>query len=577
MTFGIIFLILLNLVDTYFVGQLGTEPLAAISFTFPIITFVMSIGMGLSVGTTSAVARALGGGDTRAARRLTSHALLLAGGLMALVSTLGVLVQRQLFSWLGAEPALFGMLSDYMTVWFFGSVFLVVPMVGGGVMRADGDATTPAITMAAAGVVNLVLDPPFIFGWGPVPAMGLEGAAIATLIARMVTLALSLYYLNRKGLVDWHLPVLSELLDSWKRILSVGLPAAVTNALGPVASAIMTALVATQGNPAVAAYGVGIRLEGLLLIAPMALSAALTPFIGQNWGAQQEGRVAEALKLSGRFVIAWGVAAWLLLTGAGDFVAGIFADEPEVVSTLRTYLWIVPASYAAHGLVSVYSAAFNAVDRAVRSTLLSALRSLALAIPLALLGAQQWGLQGLFGGMAAATFIAAGIANVWSSTLRKPPRAVRTESVPPTDASALLNATPDKREAVDALLDAVDGIAEVTVAARPINTLGFYVHGAEVGHVHRGGYLDVHLPPDVHDQVIAEGRAEHHRHINDCGWLTHRMQSPEDAAEGAWLLALGAALHRSRAAQGDKTQLEGLDLSGDVRRLAEQAAERCAA
>ena len=418
MALGIVSLIAVNLVDTYFVGQLGTDELAAMSFGFPVVMLVMAATLGLGVGTTSAIARAIGGGDDRQVRALTTHALVLGVVVVALLSGLGLLTQRWLFGLLGAEGRVLELILEYMTVWFCGAAFLVIPMLGSGAIRATGDATTPMFIMMTAAVVNGVLDPIFIFGLGPIPGYGLRGAAFATLGARALTLIAALWVLGpRLRMLEIRWPSLAELRRSWRAILSVGIPAAATNMLAPVATAVMTALIAEHGKAAVAAWGVGSRLEGLVLIAPMALSGALTPFVGQNWGAGRRDRTAEAMLRARRFVLAWGAGAWLFLVALGGWIGQAFSSDPAVHEVLRLFLWVIPATYGAHALVSVVSATFNAIDRAVRSTLLSTMRSLLLAIPLAWVGSRVAGLLGVFVGVAAATVITAVVANGWAAPL----------------------------------------------------------------------------------------------------------------------------------------------------------------
>lgn len=566
MSIGIVFLILLNLIDTYFVGQLGTAELAAMSFTFPVITLVISVAMGLGVGATSAVSRAIGAGDERTVRRLTTHALLLAMLVVAAVSSLGVLTQDSIFTLLGVDAEVQPLLREYMTIWFAGSVFLVVPMVANGVLRAGGDAKTPMYMMMAAALVNGVLDPILIFGLGPVPQLGLAGAAYATLVARSITLVIALSVLKRRRLLDLHWPPLAELLGSWRKIVSVGLPAAITNALGPVAAGIMTALVATHGPEAVAAYGVGSRAEGLLLIAPWGLTSALTPFIGQNWGAHREDRVARAITLSIRFVMVWGVGAWLVLLVVAPSFAGIFTDDPAVIATVVDYLWIVPISYGFSGVVSVASASFNAVDRAVRSTMLSAAKSLGLAVPLAFLGASIAGTRGIFVGIALATAISAGIALVWLRTLTRP----HSSTHKPEEARAVTSAaSTGMQTSIAELLTGLEAIQELVLRPRPIRTVGFYVHGRELGHVHLDGRVDLHVPPEVHDVLIAEGRADHHPVHDRACWVTHRLTGGEDAQEAVELVRLSLAIGHLAARGIDDTaaqrELEALGPSDVLR------------
>lgn len=554
MSLGIVFLIALNLVDTYYVGQLGTDELAAISFTFPVIMLVMSATMGLGVGTTSAIARTLGGGDERRVRRLTTHALILGVILVVLLSGLGLLTQRWLFAALGADGPILELVLEYMTIWFLGAAFLVIPMLGSGAMRATGDAKTPMYIMMTAAIVNGLLDPLLIFGLGPIPAMGLRGAALATLGARMLTFLAALWVLGRRlKLLELHWPTRSELIGSWRAILSVGIPAALTNMLAPVATGVMTALISTHGKAAVAAWGVGSRLEGLVLIAPMALSGALTPFIGQNWGAMRNDRVAEAMLRSRRFVLIWGAGAWLFLLTLGGLLARAFSDDPAVHEVLELFFWVVPLTYGAHAVVSVVSASFNAIDRAIRSTLLSAMRSLLLAIPLAVIGSYVADLLGIFVGIALATVVTAVIANGWARDLYRGESSLELrEGVEParapSAAESMVGLRPARCALIDGLVAGLRELDDLEVAKTRGNALGFFGPGRrELGHVHRGGELDLCFPPTIAEQLVGEGQVEHHRHVDDACWVSRDLEGEVDVAAAVDLLRLRhriAALHR---------------------------------
>jgi putative MATE family efflux protein len=566
---GIIFILAVNLIDTYFVGQLGTDELAAMGFTFPVATLVTSVGFGLGVGTTSAVSRALGAGDTDTSRRLVTHGLLLGTAVVLVISLAGVATQEAVFRSLGAEPQLLPLLEQYMTIWYAGAVFLVVPMVGTGALRAAGDAKTPAIVMAIAAASNAVLDPMFIFGFGPIEAMGIEGAAIATVLSRAVTLVATVVVMVRRDVLDVHMPSPAELFASWRQILSVGIPASVSNAIVPVATAIMTALVAGYGAASVAGFGIASRLEGFVLIPGMALTAALTPFIGQNWGGHHPERVAAAMRISTRFVMAWGLGAWAVLLLVGDTVAGVFTDDPAVVDVAHTYMWIVPASYGTAGLVSVVSASFNAVDRAIRSTVLSALRSLVFAVPFAFIGAAVADLDGIFAGIALASILTGGAAMLWSRSMRR----VRDEVDDPV---ATLRNVGERQGPIAALVEQAREIDGLRVAPRAINTVGFYAGEHELGHVHATGHIDLHVPLEVHDALLDLGKCQHHRHLHDVSWITHRVDTDDDVPEAVWLLQLTAAMYAS--VHGDTPPAHGtfeaLKLDGTLCNAAVTATRR---
>jgi len=541
MTMSLMLMMFAGIVDTYFLGKLGARELAVMSFAYPIITLVMSIAFGLNIGSTAAISRAVGGGDPTIVRRLATHAMALALVVVAILSTLGIAFQAQIFRALGAQEEILPHISSYMTIWFGGVAFLVVPMVGNGAMNATGDSKTPAKIMAAFAAANLILDPIFIFGFGPVPPLGLRGAAMASVTARIMTTFISFWVLGvRMKILDLHIPSISELLDSWKRILSVGLPAAITNALTPISTAILTAFIAKHGSHTVAAYGLGSRLDGLLLIPSMALSMALTPFIGQNWGAHRIDRVAEALRLAERVVILWGAIMWVLMLVVREQLARVFTSDPQVVTLASEYLFYIPLAYGATGVVSVVSSTFNAIDRAVRSTVISALRGLGLALPFAWVGGQLWGPGGLFIGVAAATGIAAAVAILWTRS------ALQSKEKPAisTPAEGIIGIDREREAAFHALLEAVLAIEGLTASARPINTIGFYLKGRELGHVHRDGHVDLHVPMPVHDQLITEGRAIHHRSQHGTSWISHDLFANSDVREAAWLIQLTMCIAR---------------------------------
>ena len=311
MAMGMVFMIMVNIVDTFWVGRLGTDYVAAMTYTFPVVGLVINLALGLMIGTSTAVARAIGAGREDTAARLTTHALLFAIVAVALVCILGLYTQDALFRLLGAEGDVLRLTKEYMTIWYMGAVLLIVPIMANGALRAMGDAKTPMRVMMIGALINAALDPIFIFGFGPVPAMNLSGAAYATLVARLCGFIFVFYILVRKTeLLQFKPLVLSELKCSARQIFSVGIPASITNALGPVAIALITAVVARYGETGLAAYGIGSRIDALVMMAPFAIGGALSPFIGQNWGAHLSGRVSDGIRRSLRFGLYWGSDVW---------------------------------------------------------------------------------------------------------------------------------------------------------------------------------------------------------------------------------------------------------------------------
>ncbi|MGL5974604.1 MAG: MATE family efflux transporter, partial [Aeromonas sobria] len=297
MIFGIIAILAFNLVDTFFIGMLGTQALAAISFTFPVTFVVTSLAMGLGAGLSAVIGHTLGQGKHDEAAHLATDSLFLAVIMVALLSVGGALTIKPLFTLLGASAELISLIHDYMLIWYLTVPMLVLPMVGNAAIRATGDTKTPSVVMAVAGLVNGVLDPLLIFGIGPFPEWGIRGAAIATSISWLMAMLVSLYILrHREGLLLWRLSARPRLFQHWRSLLHVAVPASFTNMLNPLANAVLMTFFAGLGTEVVAAYGAASRVEALLLIVMMALASVLAPFISQNCGAGNPARAKAALQ-----------------------------------------------------------------------------------------------------------------------------------------------------------------------------------------------------------------------------------------------------------------------------------------
>ena len=401
MLMGIAAIIFFNIVDTFWVGQLGAKPLAAMSFTFPVTYVVLSLAMGMGIGATSVISNAIGHGDFGRVRRLTTDSLFLANVMVLALAVIGLLTQRPLFRMLGAEPEIVSMITDYMTPWYLGVGFLVIPVVGNSAIRATGDMMTPALIMGVVGIVNAILDPFLIFGWGPFPRLELQGAAIATVISWLCSFAAGFWVLGRRlKMIDFVRPKFEELWASWKELLHVGLPAAGTNVLTPFAGAVLTRIVAEEGTEAVAAWGVAGRIESLALVGIMALSTAMTPFAGQNLGAGLCGRLREAVRFSIQASIVWGLGVAAVLAVGAPWLAAIFTDNEQVVRHVIRFLWIVPLSYTLLGVGLLVSSFYNGSKQPMKAALISVFRLFIFAIPFGLVGAITGGMTGLFIGVA---------------------------------------------------------------------------------------------------------------------------------------------------------------------------------
>ncbi|MFZ8200959.1 MATE family efflux transporter [Alteromonas portus] len=399
MILGMVMMMSFGLIDTFFVSLLGTDPLAAISFTFPVTFTVISLNIGLGIGTSAIIGKLQGSKEITKSQHYATGSLMLSVLLVGGLAIIGFFTIEPVFKLLNATDNLMPYISDYMGLWYLSSIFLAMPMVGNSVLRACGDTRTPSIVMAAGGGLNALLDPIFIFGLGPIPAMGIKGAALATFIAWIVGAVWILYILAvRRKLMLPRLLTLAELRDSSRDILKIGLPAAGANMLTPVAGGVMTAVVAGYGAEAVAAWGVGNRMESIASIVVLALSMTLPPFISQNVGAGQVERVKKAYSLTLKFVLVWQFAIFLVMWALSSWIAVAFANEVEVSVLIQLFLMIVPLGYGMQGIIILTNSSLNAMHRPMTALTLSVIRLFVFFVPISVAGSFLFELKGLFAG-----------------------------------------------------------------------------------------------------------------------------------------------------------------------------------
>lgn len=402
-----------QLADAYFVAQLGTQELAALAFTFPLVMILHAVALGLGTGVTSVVSRAVGNGDAALARVLTTDSILLAFVVALGFAVAGLVFGDFVYGVMGAKDPVLAHLKSYMHVWFFGMPVMVVPLIANAVIRAFGDTKFPSFIVGGAAVFNIFLDPILIFGWGPVPGLGLAGAAYALLMSRLITFALSLIVLQfRVHGLDLSPPSWGRLKDSWAKLLHIALPSTATQLIQPVSSGVLTTLVASYGATAVAAYGISTRVEMFSLIFVMSMSIAMGPFVGQNAGARRIDRVKIALGFAYKAVFIYAVCIAVLLMLFGGAVVAVFSDDAVVIGLAAFYLSVVPFTYGFLGIINISSGTLNSLAKPMPAMMIGVSKSLLVQIPCAYIGSQLYGIKGVFLGMGTSSMIVACLAFV---------------------------------------------------------------------------------------------------------------------------------------------------------------------
>ncbi|MGG5571589.1 MATE family efflux transporter [Vibrio diazotrophicus] len=418
MIFGLVAILMFNLVDTFFISLLGTEALAAISYTFPVTFIVNCITMGIGIGLSTNIGRLLGQGSENNAARFSSHGILLAVVLVIVASSIGFITIEPLFLLLGAKQELIPLIEQYMQVWYLTIPLLVVPMTGNSVIRATGDTKTPAKIMMLAGIINGVLDPMLIFGYGPFPELGIQGAAISSAFSWLGALICSFYVLIKrvKLLAVPHFP---SLYKDWNQILKIGTPAALSTAMNPISGALLMMMLSSHGTAAVAAYGAAQRIESILILVLMSLTSSLTPFMAQNLGANNPTRSFAGLFISLRFSLLFQLMIFVMMVPLSIPLSKLFSQEAAVQDLLWHYLLVVPFSYGFQGVVMMLISALNALHLPIKAFQWSFMRLFVFTLPVAWIGSEIYGIEGLFIGIAAGNIAGGLLGYLYALWLRK--------------------------------------------------------------------------------------------------------------------------------------------------------------
>ncbi len=401
-------------IDLFFISRLGDAPLAAVSFTFPVIWLIYAIGIGFEAAVASCVSRAVGRGDDALARRLTTDTVVLASLVALVLCFIGLATIAPVFSLLGATVDLLPLISDYMNTWYWVAPLDVALWSSLASIRARGNTLLESKIITAAALLNMALDPVLIFGLLGFPAMGVRGAALATVISTAIMLVFTLYHLHvRLRVYASPFAPFADILDSWRHMMVIGIPAIITNAIIPVSNAIVVAMIAAYGVDAVAGFGIAMRIEPMFLIPFYALSAVSSPFFGQNYGAGKPGRLLEARRIVARFCIALGLLLAIALVAISGPLTSLFSTSEAIQRVAIQYLWIVPISYGAYGLVMSANASFNGMGKPLPGVLISSMRVIFVFLPLAFLGRWLLDLPGIFGASAISNLVLGLVAYLW--------------------------------------------------------------------------------------------------------------------------------------------------------------------
>ena len=382
MLVSMVFQSLYVLIDLYWVGRLGTEAVAAVGISANLSFVVLAISQMLGVGTTTVVSHAAGRKEHSLATHLFNQSQVLSMVAGVIFLAIAMLFRSSYAAALSADATMQTLTGEYL-LWFIPAMALQFAMVAmGAALRGTGNFKPGMIVQTGTVIINIVLAPVLIFGWGPFPAMGVSGAAVATFVAIVVgVIWLSYYFLDRDAYLRFHPADWRPKFRVWGQLLKIGLPAGVEFGLMGVYMVVVYVISRRFGAAAQAGFGIGFRIVQSAFLPIVALGFAVAPVAGQNFGARKGDRVRAVFKTAASIA-----AVTMLTLGVGIYLAApllvrLFSSDPEVIHVGVDYLHVVTINFVASGITFVSASMFQGMGNTLPSLATSALRMVVSIVP----------------------------------------------------------------------------------------------------------------------------------------------------------------------------------------------------
>ncbi|MCS5568844.1 MAG: MATE family efflux transporter, partial [Pseudomonadales bacterium] len=427
MTMGFLAMTVTMLVEAVFLGLVSKEALAAITFVFPVMMGLSALTRGIGTGASVVLARAMGAGERGRAMLFATHGLSLVFVFTVVVSALLYGNTSAVFNVIGAEGDVLDEVVSYVRIWCIGFPAFGLATSGMLIMRAFGDASFPGWVMTLGALLQMAIGPFLIFGWIGLPAMGIEGAGWAFVIARTFSFVLSAYwFFVRERVMRFDL---STWAASSREILHVGIPASLANLVQPVSTAVTTYLLAAFGVGIVAGFGVASRIESVIFMTIIGVTSSAAPLVGQNWGAKRHQRVVDTLNLCVRYSFVISCTAAVIMWFGAEYFVALINEDLALRETATTYLYIVPIALGFMGMANLAITTFNALSKPGPALVLSVGQTL-FYLAIAMLVRDLYGYVGIFLALGLASVTAGPIGWFWIHRVLRKSRGIDDRSQP---------------------------------------------------------------------------------------------------------------------------------------------------
>jgi putative MATE family efflux protein len=400
---------LYNIVDMVFVGRLGGDAVAALTFNMPIVFFAMGITFGLGTGATAVIARFIGADDKKSADNAAEHAVLIGLGVGVLVVACSLVFKTQLFALLGAEDIVLSLAIQYFEIVVLGFLFQILSSTFRSIMSGEGDTRTPLMLIGSGTLINIALDPIFIFSLD----MGVPGAAVATVVSQgLVFVAFIGYIFVRKGTyVEFRFGDFTPSRRIAGDILRIGLPASASMIIMSVGGMFYNRIVSAFGWQAVAALGIGGRMDAVFFLPVFALATSQITLAGMFLGAGRADLIRDTviytILRAEIFAVVLGVLFWIF----SPQLAGWFTEDPVIIDIAAEYVRIISCAFPFITIGLVSGRVFQGLGSGMPGLVLTSLRIILISVPLA------WALTQVFDYGLRAVWISFALSGLFTSIL----------------------------------------------------------------------------------------------------------------------------------------------------------------
>lgn len=377
---------LYNVVDSIFIAQISEEALTAVSLAFPIQMLMISVGVGTSIGVNSLLSRRLGAHHYKEASSVAVHGLFLAIVSWVIFALFGAILTPYFFQLFTDSTPIIAMGQSYLLICTIFSIGIFTQLICERIMQGTGDTIHPMITQGTGAIINIILDPIFIFGYFGVPKMGVAGAAIATILGQWSAMGLSLFFMLRKT------PELQFKFKGFrpkkrviKEIYQVGLPSMIMQSIGSVMTISMNTILISFTATAVAVFGVYFKLQSFIFLPVFGLAAAMISIVAFNYGARDKERIIKTIKNAIGIVFLVMMVGLAIFQFFPRFLLELFNASPEMMEIGMKALRIISLAFPLAGIAIVLSSSFQALGKGFYSLFVSIIRQLVVLLPSAYL------------------------------------------------------------------------------------------------------------------------------------------------------------------------------------------------